>query len=419
MLRMLFAFLAFLAVSACAGTLFAQAVTAEAVAAEAKTPDSLGCLNKCAAQGVFCASEVSFPTACESIAECKDTHIFKDALAAFCTACITGESSCTDALPPITVKPQPAAKPVEGGIQKAGRIKRLTTEYMCAMSGGVMLEVFVGFDPKKQEVALRQECRKSGPFLDAVLQRAADKLSERPSAVKAVVKDQAKPESEYEYEEEPAVATPPAGPNPKDWEQAQPNVFGPDQGDALANLAKAQEKQAAAQKELAKALEELNKMEFDKPGFAAQLNFAGSLHVLRPYSQKLHTVGGELVLLPVLDHTWRLRLGLGAGYSGQDRDGDYLGMVAPQLGLEKRFGDIVYLGFGALAEIRVDDTGTKEFDSYGVQVAPQFCFGGTGKVCFGPNAALEVVRFSGPETGEKFVRPDLGLGFTLGVRLGR
>lgn len=414
MQRTWFAFLMFIAVSACAGTLFAQAL--EVVVTEAKAPDSLGCLTKCAAQGVFCAGDVSFPTVCESIIECKDAHIFADALQTFCNACTSGDSSCTDALPPITVKSQPAAKPVEGGIQKTSRTKRLSPEYMCAMSGGVMIEVGVGTDFKNYAVTLRQECRKSGPFLDAVLQRAADKLSERPTAKAA-----SKPEepAKSEYEDEPVAATPPAGPNPQDWDRAKYHGYGPDQGDALANLAKAQEKQAAAQKELAKALEELNKVEFDKPGFAAQLNLAGSLHVLRPYSQKLHTVGGELVLLPVLDDTWRLRLGLGGGYSGQDRDGDYLGMVAPQVGVEKRLGDIVYLGFGALAEFRVDDTGAKEFDSYGVQVAPQFCFGQTGMVCFGPNVALEVVLFPGPMTGKKFIRPDLGAGFILGVRLGR
>jgi hypothetical protein len=411
----------FVAVSACAGTSFAQAAaTVPVVAAEPnKMPDSLGCLTKCAAQGVFCAGDVAMPTACESIAECKDTHIFKDALVAFCTACSTGESSCTDALPPITVKPQPAAKPVEGGIQKAGRIKRLTTEYMCSMSGGVMLEVFVGFDPKKQEVALRQECRKSGPFLDVVLQRAADKLPERPSAVKAVPKpEEAKLKSDYE--DEPAVATPP-GPNPNDWERAQPNVFGPDQGDALANLNKAQEEQAAAQQAQAKALAELNtKVALEPSGFGLQFNAAAGIHVLRPYGQKLFTVGGELLLMPALTDTWRLALGLGGAYAGQDNDDDHMGMVAPYIGLEKRFqNDVVYLGFGALAEVRMDDTGRAEFGSYGAQLKPQFCFGQTSKACLNVNVALMATHFYGQKTDVIFWDVDAVFGAGIGGRFGR
>ena len=194
---------------------------------------------------------------------------------------------------------------------------------------------------------------------------------------------------------------------------------------AEAQNAQAQEQRAQTKEQYAQAkkLAELSaKVALDKPGFGLHFNAAVGIHVLRPYGQKLFTVGGELLLMPVLDDTWRLVLGLGGAYSGQDNDEDDMGIVAPYIGLEKHFGGadgIVYLDFGALAEVRVDDTGKNEFGSYGARIAPQFCFGKIGQVCLGPNVALMATHFYGQKTDEVFWDADAVFGFILGGHIGR
>lgn len=152
-----------------------------------------------------------------------------------------------------------------------------------------------------------------------------------------------------------------------------------------------------------------------------QFGAHAGFHILQPYGRMLWNTGVDLTLLPAMSERWRFLIGGGFGYAGKNSFDEHLMFASAVLGaqpsiLEDLVKDL-HLAFGAVMEQRFS-TVNLDSSSYGAFVEPKYCTGirelKPHLVCFGLPIAGAATVFVGPETGERFVRPDLSLGLTIG-----
>lgn len=150
--------------------------------------------------------------------------------------------------------------------------------------------------------------------------------------------------------------------------------------------------------------------------FGVQFGANAGLHVLRPYERVLWNAGGELTLLPAVSQYWRFLIGAGFGSAGKNSFDQYLMFADAMLGAQPRLARDIHLAFGAITEQRFSSA--LDYSSYGAFLEPKFC--PTNKksleahhFCFGFRAAGEATIFANPDTGTRYVRPDLSLAATV------
>jgi hypothetical protein len=175
--------------------------------------------------------------------------------------------------------------------------------------------------------------------------------------------------------------------------------------------------QASQSSRMSKNDERLNALEAGS-SFGVQVGANAGLHVLRPYERLLWNAGGELTLLPAVSQYWRFLIGAGFGYAGKNSLGENLMFADAMIGAQPRVSRDFHLAFGAITEQRFSSA-TMGYSSYGGFIEPKFC--PTNKksleahhFCLGLRAAGGATKFANPDTGARYVRPDMGIGLTIG-----
>ena len=416
----------FIAVSAFAGSAFAS--EPETVGGDLKV-----CLRKCADQGALCSGGTALPKACTSIKECDLSKSVKEGLNTLCRKCSKGERECVDKTTQIIVHAKPAGEKIEGTIVKARSSKKLTLEKMCQLSDGVMLEVFVGLDPKKQELVTQQECRNVASIVKAV-DKMTPLTADVPDANSPIFKHFDKEDGDEAESKKPEVKADEKKPEPKvdekPAEEKKPVI------DEKALDAAHDEVEAAVENEYENVLpqpkpvaEERSESLPDNRAAATttespkynslglELVGMGLYHTIRPYGQDLYGAGVKASLIPKLSDDVSLPIGIGVGYSG-DKAGSRLTMLVVTGGVQIKVHDgetvDVHLPIGFMTQQIVNQDGEAPFASYMGYAGPKLYIGeGSSKFSVGAEVGVGATEFQHKD-GTSYTEADASFGLFLG-----